>query len=265
MKLNYDFSIKEVAEAYDGPVGILWEVLMGDHIHVGGENETQRLAEKLEITENTYIVDLCSALGGPARFLAQKYKARIVGVDITETMLKKAEHRSKEAGLTNLIEFRLGNVLDIPAKMNTFDVVWGQDAWCYVTSKPRLIQEAVRVCKPGGKIGFTDWIFGSTPITSQEEADFLFKFMIFPNMESIEGYKNLLKTNRCQILVVEDLQDDFTKHMHLYLDKVHSLKETIEKEFGEDLYNIAEAGIKAWTKAADEKKVSRGLFVAEKL
>ncbi len=45
MKLNYDFSIKDVSEAYDGPVGILWEVLMGDHIHVGGENETQRLAE----------------------------------------------------------------------------------------------------------------------------------------------------------------------------------------------------------------------------
>ncbi len=265
MKLDYDFSIKEVSEAYDGPVGILWEVLMGDHIHVGGENETQRLAEKLEISENTYIIDLCSALGGPARFLAQKYKARIVGVDITETMLKKAEQRSKEAGLTNLIEFRTGNVLDIPAKKNTFDIVWGQDAWCYVTSKSRLIQEAVRVCKSGGKIGFTDWIFGSIPITTQEEADFLFEFMIFPNMESIKGYKNLLDKNGCKILEVEDLQEDFKKHMHLYLDKVHALKETIEKEFGEDLYIIAEAGVNAWTKAADENKVSRGLWIAEKL
>ena len=63
MKLYYDFSVKDVSDAYDGPVGLLWEILMGDHIHVGGETETKRLADKLKINENIYLLDVCSALG----------------------------------------------------------------------------------------------------------------------------------------------------------------------------------------------------------
>ena len=40
-----DFTIGDVNEVYSGTVGILWEMLMGDHIHVGGENETEILAK----------------------------------------------------------------------------------------------------------------------------------------------------------------------------------------------------------------------------
>ncbi|MFX0182232.1 MAG: class I SAM-dependent methyltransferase [Candidatus Hodarchaeota archaeon] len=265
MKLDYDFSVKDVSDAYDGPIGLLWEVLMGDHIHVGGEAETKRLADRLGVDQSTYLLDVCSALGGPARYLAKNYRSKIVGLDITETMLRKAQERTEAEKLSNLIEYRRGNALDIPERSNTFDVVWGQDAWCYITSKERLIEEVVRVCKPGGKIGFTDWILGSTPMSSQEEADILFEFMIFPNMETIDGYKALLEKNNCKVIEVKDLQEDFTKHMHIYLEKVRSIKEDIVKEFGEELYKAAESGVKAWVEAADEKKVSRGLWIAKKL
>jgi ubiquinone/menaquinone biosynthesis C-methylase UbiE len=265
MKLNYDFSVKDVSDAYDTEIGILWEVLMGEHIHVGGEAETKRLAEKIGIDASTYLLDVCSALGGPARFLASTYNTKIVGIDITETMIKKSIERTEKAGLADLIEFRRGNALDIPAKSNTFDVVWGQDAWCYITSKVRLIKEIVRVCKPGGTIGFTDWILGSTPISSQEEADFLFEFMLFPNMETLEGYRLLLENNNCKVLEVEDLQEDFAKHMHIYKEKLKGLKDEIIENFNEQLYQIAEAGVQAWTKAANDGKVSRGLWLAEKL
>jgi ubiquinone/menaquinone biosynthesis C-methylase UbiE len=264
IRLNYDFSVKDVSDAYDSEVGILWEVLMGEHIHVGGESETLRLAEKLDISNKTSLIDLCSALGGPARFIAKRFGAKVVGIDITETMLTKAIERTESEGLSNLIEFRRGSVLDIPAKRETFDIVWGQDAWCYVTSKRRLIKEAVRVCKKGGKIGFTDWVLGSTPFDSQSEADFLFEFMIFPNLETLAGYKKLLEDNNCEIIEVDDLQEDFTEHMHIYLDKIKKIKEDVIKNFGIDLYNIAEAGITAWAKAADEGKVSRGLWIAKK-
>lgn len=265
MAHNYDFSVKDVADAYNGPVGMLWELLMGDHIHVGGELETKRLADKLGVKEDSYVLDVCSALGGPARYLAKHYGARVVGVDITETMLKKATERTAAAGLSDLIEYRVGNVLDLPSKSNYFDFVWGQDAWCYVTSKSRLIKEVVRVCKTGGQIGFTDWILGSSPITSQAEADLLFEFMIFPNMETLAGYTSLLEKNNCEILEVEDLQADFTSHLKQYLDQVRNLREDIINGFGEELYQVAETGVAAWAKAAEEQKVSRGLWIAQKL
>jgi hypothetical protein len=34
-----DFTIEDVNNVYSGPVGVLWEMLMGEQIHVGGEKE----------------------------------------------------------------------------------------------------------------------------------------------------------------------------------------------------------------------------------
>ncbi|MHA2054610.1 MAG: class I SAM-dependent methyltransferase [Candidatus Hodarchaeales archaeon] len=264
MNFNYDFTVKDVSDAYNGEVGILWEVLMGEHIHVGGEKETRRLAIKLGIQKGNYVLDVCSALGGPARYIASQFEANVIGVDITETMIKKAIERTKEAELQDQVEFRRGNVLDLPIKRDSMDFVWGQDAWCYVTSKKRLIEEVVRVCKPGGKIGFTDWILGNARLPT-DFANKLFAFMIFPNMETLEGYKSLLKTNQCKIIEVENLQEDFAYNMNFYLKKLISLKSTIVDQFGKELYQIAENGIKDWKKAAESKQVSRGLWIAEKL
>lgn len=260
---KYDFNVKDISDAYDGPIGLLWEALMGEHIHVGGEKETQRLADKLKLESGLSVLDVCSALGGPARYIASNFNVNVIGVDITRTMIEKARERTKNAKLDHLIEYRQGNVLDLPVKSNSFDIVWGQDAWCYVTSKPRLIEEVVRACKPGGIIGFTDWILG-TNLLDKEEADFLFEFMIFPTMETLSGYKKLLLKNSCKVIEVEDLQDDFAKHMVLYKEKLVAMKSDIVKNFNLKLFEVALKGVNAWVKAASERKVSRGLWIAEK-
>jgi sarcosine/dimethylglycine N-methyltransferase len=260
---QYDFTVKDVSDAYDGPIGLLWEALMGEHIHVGGKKATNRLANKLNLESGSSVLDVCSALGGPARYLASNFNVNVTGVDITKTMLEKARERTKKAELDHLIEYREGNALDLPVKSNSFDVVWGQDAWCYITKKPQLIEEVVRVCKPGGKIGFTDWILGSKTL-KREEADFLFEFMIFPSMETLSGYENLLTRNSCKIIEVEDLQDDFAKHMIIYQKKLVSMKAEIVNNFSPELFENALNGVNAWVKAAGEGKVSRGLWIAEK-
>ena len=91
-----DFTISDVNEIYEGPVGILWEMLMGEQIHVGGDKETTALAEKLPITHKTHILDICSALGGPARMLVQKYGCIITGLDATKHMIDEAKNEPKK-------------------------------------------------------------------------------------------------------------------------------------------------------------------------
>ncbi len=59
-------------------------------------------------------------------------------------------------GLDHLVSFRHGNALAMPFGVAEFDVVIGQEAWCHVPDKARLIGECSRVLKPGGVIAFTD-------------------------------------------------------------------------------------------------------------
>jgi len=263
MKYIKDFTIKDVQDVYDGPGGLLWEAVMGEQIHSGGPEATDVLAKKLGLKPGMVVCDICSALGAPARHLATKYGVTVKGVDATKTMIQKAKERTKSAKLEYMIEFYEGNAMDLPFKKETFDVVWGQEAWCYVTDKNRLIQEAYRVLKPGGLIGFTDWII-TGKITSTE-LDPLYDSMAFPYMECLEGYQELLKNVGFKVLEAIDNTEAFAKHFDQYYDMVHkTLKPDILKNFGEDLFGFASNLVTIWRKAAHEHKVGSGMFIGQK-
>jgi ubiquinone/menaquinone biosynthesis C-methylase UbiE len=258
-----DFKLEDVQEVYEGPVGVLWEMLMGEEIHVGGPKETDILAEKAYITNQANVLDICSALGGPARHLAKKFGCSVIGLDATKKMHEEAKKRTEQEDLSPLVSYKLGDSLKMPFDQGTFDVVWGQDAWCYVTDKKKLLTEAARVIKPGGTIAFTDWI--QVGNMSEEEWDALNKFMVFPYMETLDGYEKLLKETGFELIEKEDLSEDFAQHCHFYQDKLRNeLKTMIIEQYGSELYEAADSGLGIWVAAADDGKVGRGRWIAKK-
>jgi ubiquinone/menaquinone biosynthesis C-methylase UbiE len=257
-----DVTIEDVSTAYSGPVGMLWELLMGEQIHVGGEDETSLLAEIGKITEHTCVLDVCSALGGPARQLARRFGCRVVGLDATPSMVAEAERRTDGEGLSSLVTFRLGNALDMPFHGGTFDLVWGQDAWCYITDKERLVREAFRVMKPGGRIVFTDWV--QTGEMSDEEWFGLNGFMAFPYLESLPGYMDLMNDAGFSA-DGEDVSPDFTRWCSRYLVMLENdLQQQVKEMFGEEFYSVARNGLAQWVRAAEEGKVGRARLVGWK-
>lgn len=259
-----DITVADVNEVYEGPAGILWEMLMGEQIHVGGENDTDILAVKAGVNRDTSVLDVCSALGGPARYLAGKYGCNVTGLDATRRMVDEAVHRTQRQGLAHLATYRLGNALDMPFRARTFDIVWGQDAWCYITDKQRLIREAHRTLKPGGVVAFTDWIqIGN--MTDKEWED-LNGFMAFPYMETLDGYGELLRQTGFAVEEKEDLSDDFARHCNIYLNKLRTeLKDAIIRQYGLEMFQMADDGLNLWTLAADEGKVGRGRLIGKKI
>lgn len=259
-----DFTIGDVNDVYEGPGGILWEMLMGEHIHVGGEAETDIMAQKSGMNSKARVLDICSALGGPARYLARNYGCCVTGLDATPKMLDEAVRRTMAEGLDNLVDYRLGNALDIPFKGGTFDVVLGQDAWCYITDKERLIKEAHRVLKSGGIIAFTDWT--QTGNMTDQEWVRLNTFMVFPYMETLDGYEKLLLDSGFNLIEKEDLSIDFARHCSIYQNKLRNeLKESIIKTYGEKVFYEADTGLDNWVNAAQESKVGRGRIIGRKL
>ncbi|AOS84232.1 ubiquinone biosynthesis protein UbiE [Chlorobaculum limnaeum] len=262
-KHKLDVTIGNVSEVYDGPGGILWEMLMGEQIHVGAEAETDVLARKAGVGAETHLLDVCSALGGPARYLSRNYGCRVTGLDATQRMHAEAIRRTAEAGLSGKLDFVLGNALDMPFPTSTFDVVWGQDAWCYITDKQRLVEECARVLKPGGVLAFTDWL--ETGPMTDEEWRALNAFMVFPYMETLDGYAALAEAAGLTVVEREDLTPDFATHVQGYLDMVQNdFRQAIIDNYGQEMYKAVEEGITLWRDASAAGKVGRGRLVARK-
>ena len=209
-------SSSEVEDLYGSPEGRLWELVAGEMLHCGGLGQSMTMATQAGITEGHKVLDLCSGFGSSLRFLAKKYKVQGYGLDISAYMVEQANKRTRAEGLQGQIAYQQGSVFQIPWQDNTFDVVWGEDAWCYLDSKEGLIKEAVRVLKPGGVIAFSDWMTGPSGL-SVEEAERIHSFMKFPYTESVKGYEKLLKKYAMRIKSAEDMCEQFINSMELYL------------------------------------------------
>jgi ubiquinone/menaquinone biosynthesis C-methylase UbiE len=179
--------LKDVQGVYGGPEGDLWELVMGQQIHIGGFASSTDLADKAGIASGTRGVDLCCCNGAGMRFLVRfRGVAGMHGVDATTTVVDRGRQRCLQEGLADKIQFTLADVCDSGLPDASADFVWGEDAWCYVVDKKKLVCEAARLVKRGGTIAFTDWVEGPAGLTQKEASRFL-RFMKFPNIQDIKG------------------------------------------------------------------------------
>ncbi len=266
MKATENIGLKDVQGVYGGPEGDLWELVMGQQVHIGGFKSSMDLAEKAGIGKGMSGIDLCCCNGAGMRFLVRfRDVAKMTGVDATETVVERGRRRCEEEGLSERIDFVLADVCDSGLPNGKADFVWGEDAWCYVVDKPKLISEAARLVKRGGTIAFTDWVEGPTGLSDAEAERFL-KFMKFPNVQDVQGYRELLTENGCQVILAENT-GRFAPYVDLYLGML-DMQLTYDAlkiiGFNTELMQAMAGEMQFMQQLAHSNKIAQGLFVARK-
>jgi len=243
----------------------LTEEILKDHDqdHYGGTGANDALIAAAGITSAHWVLDVCSGMGGPARYLAHRVGCRVVGLDLTESRYLSAQRLTKLVGLDGLVSFRHGNALEMPFADASFDVVIGQEAWCHVPDKGRLISECARVVKPGGVIAFTDIL--RLPALSDAEMARLTREMTFPSLESFDGYAQLLTSSGCTVTTREDLSAHWARLLQQRLEMYRGLREPTIAEFGAEHYEHWDRIYSYFVGLYQEDKLGGGRFVARRL
>ena len=258
--------LADVQAVYDGAEGDLWELVMGEQIHIGGLAASMDLAERAGIAAGSEGADLCCCNGAGMRFLVRFRDVKhMTGVDVTERIVERGRARTQDEGLSNRIEFINANATETGLPDSGVDFVWGEDAWCYVGDKRALIAEAARIVRSEGTVAFTDWLAGSVPM-SPDEAERYLRFMKFPNILDIDDYRGLLEDSGCRVQTAEDT-GRFPSHVDLYLNMLNmQLTYDALKLIGFDMELMQAMGGEMMfiQQLADEGKICQGRFIATK-
>lgn len=148
-------------------------------IHPGGRASTKALLERAAITEASRVLDVGCGVGTTAVEIAERHRAAVTAVDIAPLMLERATANVSAAGVGDRVTVEEADILALPYPDDSFDVVIAEAVTMFV-DRDRAASELSRVCRPGGRVLATEFLWREPPSTEARE---LFLGQVCPGLQ----------------------------------------------------------------------------------
>ena len=142
----------------------VYNIMNDEYNHLKGYNPDADLklgcglpTEFAKIKKGNTVVDLGSGAGNDC-FVARHETGelgKVIGIDFTEAMIEKARTNAEKLGYNN-VEFRLGDIENIPISADVVDVVVSNCVMNLVPDKPKAFSEVYRILKTNGHFSISD-------------------------------------------------------------------------------------------------------------
>jgi ubiquinone/menaquinone biosynthesis C-methylase UbiE len=134
------------SDFYDHPANTFWS------------RYGRQTVERLRLAPGARVLDVCCGSGASAIPAAETVgpTGLVIGVDLAANLLALARSKAEQCGLTN-IEFRSGDMTQLPFNDGSFDVVVCVFGIFFVPDMESALSELKRVLRGGGKLAITTW------------------------------------------------------------------------------------------------------------
>ncbi|MFP6780512.1 MAG: methyltransferase domain-containing protein, partial [Gammaproteobacteria bacterium] len=127
-----------------------------DEFHIGGRQATMDFMDQLSLRDTDSVLDIGCGIGGAARFVADHYRAKVTGIDLTKEFVETGEEICRWLGLDDRVSLQQGSALNLPFEPSSFHHAYMMHVGMNIADKGSLARQVARVVKPGGTFGIFD-------------------------------------------------------------------------------------------------------------
>lgn len=202
----------------------VYNIMSDDYTALNGYNADADLGlgcglptQFARIKKGDTVIDLGSGAGNDC-FVARAEAGadgRVIGIDFTPAMIEKAKMNVDKLGFNN-VEFRQGDIENIPVSANMADVVVSNCVLNLVPNKDGVFKEIFRVLKPGGHFSISDVVLmGNLPEALRKDAE-MYAGCVSGAIQK-ETYLELIQTNGFGNITIQkekpiNIPDDILKN-----------------------------------------------------
>lgn len=193
--------------------------------------------EFAQITQGDTVVDLGSGAGNDA-FVARSIvgeQGRVIGIDMTEPMIEKARANAKKLGFTN-VEFRLGDIENMPIENDTADVVVSNCVMNLVPNKQKAFAETFRILKSGGHFSISDIVLRDELPPALKNAAVLYAGCVAGAQQMDEYLATIKEAGFVNITIQKEREINIPNELLLQFITLDQLRELKKQNVG--IYSI---------------------------
>lgn len=248
---------------YADPHNILRsEAIYGDGFQSPGgiEGFRESLADRMPVRDGMALMDIGAGLGGAAFYLASRFAAEIVGIDIAPNIVALAKARQQANDPHERITFINGDIYSKALKRGYFDIIYSRDVLMYEPAKKSLFAQVHRLLKSGGRFCVTDFCTGRRTEDFEEYASVSNYYLC-----SVAEYASLLEDAGFSLEVREDISAVARRQLMNDLRRYQVRLAAGDLSIGQD---DADHIVKRWERKIrflEEGSLTQGVFVAAKV
>lgn len=131
-------------------------------IHPGGRHATEELFRRADIQPGQRVLDIGCGVATTAMAATQRFGAEVIAADISPIMRARAAAYVRAAGVEGQVHVEEADITALPYPDGTFDRVIAEAVTMFV-ERSRAARELVRVCRPGGRVLATEFLWRKPP------------------------------------------------------------------------------------------------------
>jgi ubiquinone/menaquinone biosynthesis C-methylase UbiE len=225
--------------------------------------ESNDIPELLKIRLDSNVLELGCGSGGYAIYVADRTGCRITGIDLNAQGIRNANRLARIKDMLPQVRFlRHDLIKKLPYDHNTFDAIFANDVLCHVPNRPTLLTEVFRILKPGGRFLFSDALI-ITGLISQREIEVRSTLGLYVFSTPNQNETLLRAAGFTDIKSIDTTKETAQIAKNWFNARKRRKRMLLDQE-GEVVYAQQQSLLECAARLAEEKRLLRYVFVAEK-